>query len=364
MDGILNPSTYSPGILDQSQMNPVMQQGNNQARSQALNSGLMAAGAGLLGANNLSEGLSQGLSGFNRAYDTSLVANRPKVIPLADGSFSQISFPDGTVQIVRNPDVEQAILKRDTAKKAKVTPMAGGAFSQITKEDGTTEIVPNAAVADYLMQLEEKKGVTGLTKQIVGATAGVGSKADQANMALGQKAQEQLSGIDSSIGNFQRALDATKDRGLWAQAQATPLLKGIADFFGSPDAIGTKMLDELKVDSALRMTAQTKGAISDSEMKLFLLPAPAATADMETVWKPWIQNKISVMERLKPVFREQVKIGQEAALGSGTRAAIQSSINAVAPQSPLAKGTGGARMTGAIPGVSPETSDWLSKNGY
>lgn len=116
MDGILNPSTYSPGILDQSQMNPAIQQGTNQARNQALNSGLMAAGAGLLGANNLSEGLSQGLSGFNRAYDTSLVANRPKVTPLADGAFSQISFPDGTVQIVANPDVEKAILKRDAAK--------------------------------------------------------------------------------------------------------------------------------------------------------------------------------------------------------------------------------------------------------
>ena len=329
-DAVLNPSFYSPGLLDQSQMGAVMQQGNNQARDQALSSGLMAAGAGLLGANNLSEGLSQGLSGFNKAYDTSLVANRPKVTPLADGAFSQISFPDGTVQVVSNPDVEKAILKR-----------------------------------------EELKSANALTRSLVGPLAVSGREADKKEMDMGYKAQDQLTGINSSIGSFQRVLEATKDRGLWAQTQSTPLFKSVTDFFGSPDAAGSKMLQELQVDEALRKTAMTKGAISNDEMKLFLSPIPAATADMETVWKPWIQNKISVMEKMKPVLNEQIQVGRDAALGKNTRASIVAGVGTVANApglggtQPQPQGTPKIKAPALnIPGLSSETSDWLSKNGY
>lgn len=114
--GMLDPNMYAPGVLNQSQMNPALQSGENMARDRALNAGLMSAGAGLLAAPSLSEGLAAGLQGFNKAYDTSLVANRPKVTPLADGAFSQISFPDGTVQVVRNQDVEKFIMEREKLK--------------------------------------------------------------------------------------------------------------------------------------------------------------------------------------------------------------------------------------------------------
>ena len=117
-DGILNPDVYSPGVLSQSQMNPALQSGENMARDRAMNAGFMSAGAGLLAAPDLSSGLAAGLTGFNKAYDTSLVANRPKVTPLADGAFSQISFPDGTVQVVENKDVEKFIMDKERVRAA------------------------------------------------------------------------------------------------------------------------------------------------------------------------------------------------------------------------------------------------------
>ena len=95
------------GILSQDQMTQLMGASNNQARDSALSSGAIAAGAGLLSAPNLREGLSRGLTGFNEGYNTELIANRPKVTPLADGAFSQVTFPDGRIEIMSNTDVQK-----------------------------------------------------------------------------------------------------------------------------------------------------------------------------------------------------------------------------------------------------------------
>lgn len=103
--GALNMST-GPGAL--SQINAMVTQGNEQARRDALSSGLIGAGAGLLGYDKSmgpAAGLGAALGGFNRAYDTQLVANRPKVTPLANGAFVLVQYPDGRQEIVKNDEV-------------------------------------------------------------------------------------------------------------------------------------------------------------------------------------------------------------------------------------------------------------------
>jgi hypothetical protein len=69
------------------------------------------------------------------------------------------------------------------------------------------------------------------------------------------------------------------------------IFKGIFDnFTGDPDANRRMILSRLRVDDALLRVAETKGAISNAEMKLFLSPAPTNLQD-EQVWEDWINER-------------------------------------------------------------------------
>lgn len=132
------------GVLSQRQGTQLMGASNDQARQQALSAGAMAAGAGLLAAPNLREGLAQGLTGFNRGFNTELLANRPKVTPLAGGAFSQITFPDGRVEVMSNEDVQKFMMEEEKLKQSKFKPPTGYAF----RPDGTLTPIPGGPVAE------------------------------------------------------------------------------------------------------------------------------------------------------------------------------------------------------------------------
>ena len=308
MDGILNPSTYSPGILDQSQMNPALQQGTNQARGQALNSGLMAAGAGLLGANNLSEGLSQGLSGFNRAYDTSLVANRPKVIPLADGAFSQISFPDGTVQIVSNPDVEAAILKRDAAKG----------------EASLNKAVTVARVVDAA-----KTGQAELKSDMATAGPGAVTTFNPAITSSVDKLDKIYNWIDTG------AADKVLGMNLPPASEAIDRVYGRA--IGSENYKNRRELDSFIGMSVLDQAQAMKGALSDNDIK-FLAKIQPKSDDPSS-------KKLEYLREFKARIIAEENRRIEAAKK------VQATTSAAA-----ATKTGGASMGVTTPQTAPTTS--------
>lgn len=139
-----------PGVLSQEQGTQLMGASNDMARNRALSAGAMAAGAGLLGAPNLREGLSQGLTGFNRGYNTELVANRPKVTPLAGGAFSQISFPDGRVEVVSNKDVQGFIQSQNESNmfgKMQLAQVAAGGKVNQQIEGQALKDIPDIAQA-------------------------------------------------------------------------------------------------------------------------------------------------------------------------------------------------------------------------
>lgn len=135
--GALNMSA-GPGML--SQINNMVAQGNQQARQDALSSGLIGAGAGLLGydkSKGPAAGLGAGLAGFNQAYDTQLVANKPKVTPLAGGAFVLVQYPDGRQEIVKNDEVAKYMgdakakeLEVWTAKEQKKAEIQGNLANQ------------------------------------------------------------------------------------------------------------------------------------------------------------------------------------------------------------------------------------------
>ena len=54
----------------------------------------------------------------------------------------------------------------------------------------------------------------------------------------------------------------------------------------------------MRVDDALLRIAQTKGAISNKEMDLFLSPAPDVT-QQENVWIAWIEQRKKALRNVR-----------------------------------------------------------------
>ena len=145
------------GVLSQQQGTQLMGASNDQVRQQALSAGAMAAGAGLLGAPNLREGLAQGLTGFNRGFNTELLANRPKVTPLAGGAFSQITFPDGRVEVMSNEDVQKFM-----REQASLGMMNKERLAQIAAGGRVNQLIEKQALEDIPDITQAKSGVSAL----------------------------------------------------------------------------------------------------------------------------------------------------------------------------------------------------------
>lgn len=156
-DGIFS---MMPGVLSVDQGTQMMGAGNELARNQALSAGLIGAGAGLLGAPNLKTGLANALTGFNRSYDVELLANRPKVTPLANGAFSQISFPDGRVEVVSNSQVQDFIRQQEEVKAGKSAAPKGYVWNPA----GTGLIPIPGGPADEKVIAKEEAGRLGYEK--------------------------------------------------------------------------------------------------------------------------------------------------------------------------------------------------------
>ena len=97
--------------------------------------------------------------------------------------------------------------------------------------------------------------------------------------------------LDQTVTKMQMALEAI-DSGQQLTGAWDGIFGAIIDRTqGNPEATSRLLLQELKVDAALLMVAQTKGAISNAEMQLFLSPTPTKLDD-EQVWRDWITRRM------------------------------------------------------------------------
>lgn len=304
MDGVLNPSVYMPGVLNQSQMNPALQQGENMARERALNSGLMSAGAGLLAAPSLSEGLAAGLQGFNKAYDTSLVANRPKVTALADGAFSQISFPDGTVQVVRNQDVEKFIMEREklkaeTALNRTITGLQVG--GQIKGE-----------IIDYNQNLTAAGGPNASTDFNPDVKSGM-ARLDNIESAL-KGDLDTVMGVKTPF--VANAIDQTYGR-----------------VFGTKDYSVRRDLNEFLSKGVLEQAQFMKGALSDGDRRYLenIMPKQDDPTDRKIAYVQEFKRRMAAEENRRILAAKAVKQQQ---LSRGQTPGTKTPSSSSAPKTP------------------------------
>lgn len=109
--------------------------------------------------------------------------------------------------------------------------------------------------------------------------------------------QAQLSQMDSALFDMKRAKEFLKEGGITGLFDNN--IKGFFDnLSGNKRAVGRKLLERLRVDDTLLRIAQTKGAISNKEMDLFLSPSPDLN-DQETVWEQWIDDRMQAIMRVR-----------------------------------------------------------------
>ena len=126
------------------------------------------------------------------------------------------------------------------------------------------------------------------------------------------KDKETFNNVSSQLNSFQSGLDAI------AQSKAEGgNLTGVGGIFksfidnytGSPDAARRLLLSRLKVDDALLRVAETKGAISNKEMDLFLQPAPKNFQD-EKIWVDWINERMVALRNVQNRLNGNVIINE------------------------------------------------------
>jgi hypothetical protein len=246
-----------------------MQGGENDARKQAIYSGLIGMGAGLLNYDarkGYGAALGQGFENFNKAYDTELVANRPKVTPIANGAFSQIVWPDGRIEVISNTEAQKYIQQN---KQMEADILAGRDYRR-----GSVDSIRNDM------------------KQ---------------NKETQQKLMEQVNANEPQLQKLESALKVVETMKPGENLLNLPGVNQVAQAFniGGADTLSKlKQLTEVKVDETLLNTARTKGAISNAEMELFQKPIPSDYANPE-VWKPWLQNRITVLRKYNDFIKGQ-----------------------------------------------------------
>lgn len=94
---------------------------------------------------------------------------------------------------------------------------------------------------------------------------------------------------------------------------------------GDKEAADRLFLKELRLDSIMQRVSQTKGAISNAEMKLFGSQAPSLFFDQESVWIDWIDRQIKMSEILLNRLSTGERVDENAPL-SETMPSIDSSL--------------------------------------
>lgn len=259
-----------PGFLDK--IRGALSSVNDRGDRNAIYDGLIQAGIGLMSGRDFREGMAQGFQGFQKGYqgriDQDKAENTPKVVPLAGGAFSLMVYPDGRQRVLKNDEVAQYMADTQDSKLAQALAKIG-----------------------YQGQVTQSN-----------------QQAQQDNKDASE-ARQQLLSTQNTLGQMQKALDIVSNQGASAKLQGLPGVSALADFIGTDDAAANKFLAGIKVDESLLKTAQTKGAISDAEMKLFQSPIPSLYADREKVWKPYLEQRIPIIQRVAAALQQTIDRG-------------------------------------------------------
>lgn len=90
--------------------------------------------------------------------------------------------------------------------------------------------------------------------------------------------------------------------------------KTVDDMRGHPRSLLRLGLQNAKVQAALKNVAQTKGAISNREMELFLSPLPSLVKNQEHVWIAWLKLQSALAKRAGARLSDQSNLNPDGSL--------------------------------------------------
>lgn len=137
-----------------------------------------------------------------------------------------------------------------------------------------------------------------------------GEQAQQAAVKLSEEQNQMLDKIDSSIRTMDEVMPKLKKGGVTGWLSGV-LGRPFSKMVGSEEESTRLALEKLRVDDALIRIGQTKGAISDKEMDLFLAPTPKLSDD-EKIWETWINDRRQAQKAISDRIRTGKRVDNPA----------------------------------------------------
>ena len=157
----------------------------------------------------------------------------------------------------------------------------------------------NRQAEQQAFAIEEARRVEGQRRADAQAAAAAKSNKPKsgADMIMAQEGVNELGTLISALekGGLTGPMDGT--------VQAWLDRSGLRDYFygndeGAKRAYYRQRLENYRVNEALAVTANTKGAISDKEMALFLAPIPATADTTEATWLFHLREKLRINSKI------------------------------------------------------------------
>lgn len=168
---------------------------------------------------------------------------------------------------------------------------------------------PRGGLAAYEAAINQYGNIQDYNRD-VGLQAYKTAMENQPKAGTDDETLQQIGQIDQTMFDMNRAKEYLNKGGITGLIQGT-LGAGVDKIFGNAEKVsGRLLLEKLRVDDTLLRIAQTKGAISNKEMDLFLAPTPKIT-DTEQVWLQWIDDRQQAITRV----RQRLAGGQTVAQG-------------------------------------------------
>ena len=192
--------------------------------------------------------------------------------------------------------------RRDRSAMSMVPPPQQIGFNEMLIRMGAAGL--GASAQGGLQSLEAMGRTYGEIKDINRATGLAAYQAQMDALKDGSTAKgreerlKQAGKIDETLFDMQRALNALESGQSVTGWFDSTVGAVIDDAMGNPEAGTRLLLKKLKVDDALLRVAQTKGAISNKEMGLFLDPAPKDYQD-EDIWMQWIRDRMVALQNIR-----------------------------------------------------------------
>lgn len=241
--------------------------------------------------------------------------------------------PQKALMMLRNAQTEDEKVRqaRLKAKQGETKYLGNGLFAEYSADGKLSRTYVDPTTAAIEAKARDEKLTDKVDGMIAQGRITQATQQAQLENKTAADARPMLNDIQGLKGRWGQAMEVVSGQGVGAQIQGIPGIAGIAGFFGGDEVAKNKFLQGLTVDETLLNTAKTKGAISNQEMNLFKSPIPSITDDREKVWKPWIEKRLEVLDKMEKFYASEV--GRDAAPGANLPQSSRSGATASPPPS-------------------------------